>query len=185
MKATRVVYSAVVALAFFAPFLQPQKAGTAPVPAQLTGAKKVFISYGGGSTNVAGYSGSDTRVYEQFYAAMKAWGHYDLAPTPSDAELAFEISFSSPLSAVSPFGGGAHGVPVTSDPHLRLGIIDVKTHITLWTVIEHIDQAILQGNRDKNFDRAMNALVNDVAKLAGTLPAISQANEQAATTTSK
>jgi hypothetical protein len=53
----------------------------------------------------------------------------------------------------------------------------VKTHVTIWTVIQHINLALLQKNSDKNFDNAMTALVNDVAKLAGTAPAIVVARE--------
>lgn len=139
----------------------------APVPAQIRSAKKVFIAYAGGDSNAdyARYSGSATRTYDQFYAAMKTWGHYELASGPADAELVFEISFAEPQARVS--GGSSY-----PDPHFKLAIVDVRTRILLWTVTEHIDVAILQENRDKNFDQAMVDLVNDVSTLAGQPPAI-------------
>jgi hypothetical protein len=37
----------------------------------------------------------------------------------------------------------------------------------LWTFTEHVQPALLQGNRDKNFDQAMAALVNDIRNVAG------------------
>jgi len=47
---------------------------------------------------------------------------------------------------------------------LRLVIIDPKTHVTLWNVTEYVRGAVLLGNRDKNFDQAMNTVV---ARLKG------------------
>ena len=38
-------------------------------------------------------------------------------------------------------------------------IIDPKTHITLWNLTEYVRGALLLGNRDKNFDQAMNTVV--------------------------
>jgi hypothetical protein len=66
----------------------------------------------------------------------------------------------------------------TYDPRFNLAIIDVKTHVTIWTVIQHIQLAVLQKNSDKNFDNAMTALVNGVATLAGTAPAIVASREK-------
>src|ERR1700676_192825 len=57
----------------------------APIPAQILSAKKVFIANGGGdeSRNEAtSYSGGPARTYNEFYAAMKSWGHYDLVAAP-------------------------------------------------------------------------------------------------------
>ncbi len=66
--------------------------------------------------------------------------------------------------------GGA-GTPVSSkpgiDPQFRLAIRDLKTHVLLWTFIGHVQNALLKGNRDKNFDQAMAALVNGIRNVAG------------------
>jgi hypothetical protein len=82
--------------------------GTAPLPAQILTAKKVFISYAGGESNsrLAGYSGVTDRTYNQFYASLKTWGHYDLVPTPAEAELVFEISFTNSISRGKRLGRG-------------------------------------------------------------------------------
>jgi hypothetical protein len=43
---------------------------------------------------------------------------------------------------------------------LRLALVDPKSRITLWTFTEYVRGALLLGNRDKNFDHAMNTIVN-------------------------
>jgi hypothetical protein len=48
---------------------------------------------------------------------------------------------------------------------LRLQVVDPKTHVTLWSFTDYVRGAILRGNRDKNFDQAMNAIVSRLKKL--------------------
>lgn len=152
----------------------------APVPAQIVTGKKVFVAYGGGESNFrpGGYSGDVDRTYDQFYAALKSWGHYELVSAPAEAELVFEVSFVNPLigTRVSS-GGGTTAVNSESqrDPQLKLVIIDLKTHVVLWALTQHVEFGWRQESRDKNFDQAMAALVNDVARLAGTPPAFAAA----------
>jgi hypothetical protein len=140
-----------------------------PVPAQIYSAKKVFVSNGGDEA-FGEFSGGPDRAYSQFYAALKSWGRYELVSAPSDAELVFEISFTSRYLGEAVSGGGKD-VPVSNrnyrDEQLRLRIVDLKTNVVLWTYIEHVQGAILEGNRDKNFDHAMTYLVNDLRNVAG------------------
>jgi hypothetical protein len=148
---------------------QDQKVSVpAPLPAQIFTAKKVFVSNAGGDS-LGEYSGGPDRAYDEIYGALKGWGRYELASAPADAELVFEISFSMPILGEAVSGGG--GTPVSNktvkDPQLRLAILDVKTHVLLWTFTEHLQNALLQGNRDKNFEHAMAALVNDIKNVAG------------------
>jgi hypothetical protein len=66
----------------------------APIPEQILTAKKVFIANGGGDESrdeAVSYSGGPDRAYNEFYAAMKTWGRYELIAAPGDAELVFEI----------------------------------------------------------------------------------------------
>lgn len=83
---------------------------------------------------------------------------------PADAELAFEISFPCPAAGMNVVRGDSLG-PVY-DPQLKLLVLDVKTRITLWGITEHVGMELLQSNRDKNFDRAMKELVDDLKSLA-------------------
>jgi hypothetical protein len=131
---------------------QAQGTPPAPVPAQILSAKRVFISNAGEGSNqylLSLCSGGPNRAYNQFYAALKSWGQYELVSAPSDADLIFEIHFEN--RAAGDF--------------LRLQFLDPRTHVTLWTVTEYIGVAMRAKNRDKNFDFAVIALVNDVKNL--------------------
>jgi hypothetical protein len=140
---------------------QQQKAADvpqAPVPAQIISGKKVFISNAGEenlNTPIASLlSGRSDRVYNQFYAAMKQWGRYELVSAPADADLVFEIGFTISGSGQLPEFG-----------HLRVAVRDPKTNVLLWTFIEYAQVAILKGNRDKNLDHAMGMIVDELKDL--------------------
>jgi hypothetical protein len=139
----------------------------APVPSQIVSAKKIFISNGGqeGVPRFGTFSGEPERTYNQFYAAMKDWGRYELVSAPSDADLILEVSFSVPAAGCNVFKGDTLNGPYV--PRFRLLVLDPKTHFTLWAFIENVDWAVLAGNRNKNFDQGMTNLMNDFEKLAG------------------
>jgi hypothetical protein len=168
--AARSICSAVFASALILPLASPalsQSAVTgAPVPVQIRNAHKVFISNGGGGCTPfgkVGFSGGADRAYNQFYAEMKAWGHYELVGSPAEAELDFEIRFSCPAAASRTTKGESTGP--SHDPQLRLEIVDIRTHIMLWGITQHVEVALLEKNRDKNFDLAMDELVKKVKRL--------------------
>jgi hypothetical protein len=141
----------------------------APLPVPIITAKKIFIANAGGEGDPygeLGYRGGSGRTYNEFYSAMKSWGHYELMSDPANADLVFEIGFT--IRALQ----SAPGSPL-SDPELRslhprfrLVIRDGKTHFLLWTLTEHVELARLQGNRDKNFEQALEALVRQTKQLA-------------------
>lgn len=144
-----------------------------PVPAQIVAASRVFISNGGDDCNPLGslaFNGDSTRAYDEFYAAMKSWGRYGLTGAPADADLVFQISFTCP-SAGSNAVKGVSGT-IAYNPQFRLSIMDLKTHVQLWALIEHVRPAVLQGNRDKNFEEAMATLVDDMKALAAGSPPV-------------
>jgi hypothetical protein len=144
-------------------------APAAPIPTQIVTAKKVFIANGGGeypfSIQDPYYSGSVERAYDEFYAGIKGLGRYELVGSPADADLLFEIRFTSPV-----VDGSGQGTKVLSsipyDPRFRLEIRDPRTNALLWAMTEHAEWAILQGHRDKNFDQAVDRIVADVQSLA-------------------
>src|SRR6266576_6551887 len=66
----------------------------APIPGQILTANKGFIANGGGDESryeAASYSGGPDRAYNEFYAAIKTCGRYELVAAPGDADLVFEI----------------------------------------------------------------------------------------------
>jgi hypothetical protein len=143
----------------------------APVPAQIFAAKKVFISNAGEdrySSDEPLFDGGPDRTYNQFYAAMKDLARYELVGTPGEADLFFEIRFTSPQQYL-----GSNTTVV--DAQFRLIIRDPKTNAILWGVAEHADWAFLKSNRNKNFDKAMAKLVDDVKLLTQPSPVLTGA----------
>jgi len=143
---------------------QPKGPAPAPVPPQISAAQKVFISNAGGESletviDQTVFDGGPDRPYNEFYAAIKSWGRYEIVSSPADADLVFEISWVLTDTGLR--------LPVLGQ--LRLVVIDPKTHITVWNVAEYVRGAILLGNRDKNFDQAMNTTVGRMKVLASPL----------------
>ncbi len=146
---------------------QLQEIPAAPIPGQIGSAKKVFVSNAGEETvfrlpKDAKYTGGPNRAYNQFYAAMKGWGRYELVPAPADADLVFEIGFIDQyegLLAVSQF---------------KLIVLDPRTHVALWTFTKYAEPAGMAKNRERNYDLAMSALMDDV-KIITTTPAAASA----------
>ena len=107
---------------------QPKQAPPAPIPAQILAAKKVFVANAGGDEPLGDggqFSGGVTRSYNQFYAALKALGRYELVGAPADADLLFEIglavpSLAGPVARGETFGGRKY------DPQFRLVIRDPR-----------------------------------------------------------
>ena len=135
------------------------------MPAQIGISQKVFISNAGGESfetviDQKVLNGGPDRPYNQFYAAMKAWGRYELVSSPADADLVLEISWALSDTGLR--------LPVLGQ--LRLVVVDPKTHIPLWSLTAYVRGALLLGNRDKNFDQAMTTIVNRMKNLA-TAPA--------------
>ncbi len=133
---------------------QPKVQAPAPVPAQIAAAQKVFIANAGGESletviDETVFNGGPDRPYNEFYAAMKSWGRCELVSSPADADLVLEISWVLTDTGLR--------LPVLGQ--LRLVVIDPKTHVTLWNFTEYVRGALLLGNRDKNFDQAMNTVV--------------------------
>jgi hypothetical protein len=152
-----------VAILALSPALNAQQAkgpAPAPVPAQISAAQKVFISNAGGESletviDETVFDGGPDRPYNQFYAAMKSWGRCELVSSPADADLVLEISWVLTDTGLR--------LPVLGQ--LRLVVIDPKTHVTLWNLTEYVRGAILLGNRDKNFDQAMNTVLGRLKPL--------------------
>lgn len=146
---------------------QPQEAPAAPVPVQIGSAKKVFISNAGEDTvfslpRDAMYSGGPNRAYNQFYAAMKSWGRFELVSAPADADLVFQIGFMDKNEG-----------PVFVS-QLKLVILDPKTNIALWTITKYVEPAGKAKNREKNYDLTMTALLGDLKIIVAPAAAVSK-----------
>jgi hypothetical protein len=131
------------------PAQQSKEAPPAPVPEQILSDKRIFIG-------PSDYTGASSRAYNEFYAAMKSWGHYKLESLPQNAGLLFEIHHTLQTNGHE-----------ANYEQLRLVIYERETHALLWSFSEYIDPAITQGGRDKNFEAALSRLVSDLQQLVG------------------
>lgn len=129
----------------------------APVPPQILTGRKVFIANDRTEPlfNNISYNGGMDRPYSEFYSVLKATGRYQVAPTPSDAELVFEIHLMLALRNTE-----------RAVDELELTIRDPRSNVMLWKLHQDIESAFLLSNRDKNFDQAMQLLVSQVLQLA-------------------
>src|SRR5262249_58007268 len=86
---------------------EPQVASPgAPVPAQIITGRKAFVSNLRADTSLIlpnHYSGGTDRAYNQFYAAMKGWGRYELVAVPADADLILALSLVAPIGPTDAF----------------------------------------------------------------------------------
>ena len=150
------------------PSLAQQSAppAAAPVPPAILSASRIFISNAGADAGLFPSPFSDTpdRGYNQFYAALKNQGSYQLVNDPSQADLVLELRLSAPYGPSDPSKQKGASDPL---PMFRLTIYDAKTHYVLWAFTESIDVAYLQKSHDHNFDIALAAIVRDLLALAG------------------
>jgi hypothetical protein len=128
-----------------------QQPVAAPVPPAILSAKTVFVSKASGYSFVPMVTGD--QPYNDFYAAMKDWGRYQLVSSPSDGDLIIEIRLecaAGPCNEV-----------------LEATILDPKTHAILWVCTENVQPAARIKTNPKNFDKSMAALVADLKALSG------------------
>ena len=150
---------------------KPTVAPAAPIPSQILAAKKVFIANASGDEMTPDdpvFSGGPDRAYDQFYAAIKSWGRFNIVGSPADADLLLEIR-----QEVQTFSlGGKSGGSAT--PLFQLDIRDPKTNALLWGFHIHSEFGLGQGNSDRNFDQAVDRLVNKLRILVTPSPPVVQ-----------
>jgi hypothetical protein len=139
---------------------QAKEIASAPIPAQILAARKVFIANAGADIAAQATfkrAGQPDQAYNNFYAAMQSWGKFDLVSNPADADLVFEIRFAAPLYY--------NGNLASYAPQFGLNIVDVKTHFVLWSLAEPVEGAFRKTTWLKNFDQGLGLLMDDLKKL--------------------
>jgi hypothetical protein len=136
------------------------------IPPAIRSAGKIFISNAGADSGLfpKPFSGNTDRAYNQFFAALKAAGLFELVSDPSEADLVLELQLLAPTGPSNADKQKGASEPV---PELRLTVYDRKSHYILWTLSESIGVALLQKTHDRNFDDALSALLFDFLRLAG------------------
>lgn len=123
-----------------------------PIPAPILNAKTVFIANAADDSTpgVLKYTGGPDVIYNEFYAAVQASGRFQVVESPAAADLVLEINFK---------GNGV--IPA----ELELHIIDVKTHVLLWTIREQIPGVFLTKTIKKNIKLTLDRIVDDMSGL--------------------
>jgi hypothetical protein len=163
---------AMVAALLMPPLAHPQTTpSAAPVPGQIIAAKRLFISNAGsesygaeGYFRLTKYDGGPDRFYNQFYSAIREWGHYELTDAPTDADIVGEVRFLSPI--VNQVIERRETSEPVYDPQLKLAIVDPKTRVTLWSLTEHIEPARSREGDNRNFDQAVARIVDRTRMLS-------------------
>ncbi|HKS82460.1 MAG TPA: hypothetical protein VJR23_13225 [Candidatus Acidoferrales bacterium] len=131
----------------------------APVPAEISTAKTIFISNlgadpGGVEILLDAIKDPDA-LYNRFYAAMKSWGHFQIVGRPEDADLVITLSLVD---------------HPTFAPRMNLVIFDEKSHFPLWTLSEPLQTAARKATWQKNFSTCINTLIGDFKRIASPEP---------------
>jgi hypothetical protein len=140
---------------------QPNDPPSAPVPTPIFAAKKVFISNATGEVVLP--PGNPDLTYDEFYAAMKSWGRYQLVSSPADADLILEVRFTF---VIGPTGVNQGSGGSTQDFQFRLSILDPKSHVLLWAFSESLQQSNNKVKSRQLFDQTIGTLVDDLKKLS-------------------
>jgi hypothetical protein len=131
---------------------------SAPLPAAITSAQKLFLGNAGDTDNQ-----DCLRAYNELYAGLLSDAHYQLVLDPAAADLVLELHYEVRPGAVT---GPNSPVNTAFARQFRLVLIDPHTHTTLWNLTELEDNALFQSNRNKNLDAAVLQLFADFKALS-------------------
>jgi hypothetical protein len=100
----------------------------APVPTQIASAHTIFLANAGAEAN---FPFDPTQAYNSIYAALQSWGRNQLAGSPADADLIFNLREVAPTTLYDTYHGRAISY---LSPAYRVTIVDPKTQVTLWRI---------------------------------------------------
>ena len=132
---------------------------SAPLPAALGSAHKLFLGNAGDQDNA-----DCLRAYNDLYAALDGLKRYELVGDPSASDLVLELHYEFSL------GAGVNGSSANTPRQFRLILLDPKTHVVLWTLVERTNYAALERNRNKNLDEVVGVLATDLDQLLSARP---------------
>ena len=131
---------------------------SAPLPAAITNAQKIFLGNAGDTDNQ-----DCLRAYNEFYANLLSDARYQLVLDPAAADLVLELHYEiRPGEIIGPHSA----VDTAFARQFRLVLIDPHTHTILWNLTEFENNAILQSNRNRNLDAAVLQLYLDFSALS-------------------
>jgi hypothetical protein len=132
----------------------------APVPTQIAAAHTIFLVNNGADVN---FPITADAAYNDVYAALQAWGHFQLVTSPAQADLVFQLRDIAPVTGVT---GDRAGVYAINSPAFQLAIKDPKSNVTLWTITSPVPIAGRSAARTHWLNIAVTNLVSRVKVLA-------------------
>ncbi len=139
-----------------------QNAPSAPLPAELATAHKLFLGNAGDQENA-----DCLRAYNDFYEAAGALGRFQMVDDPNAADLILELHYEIALGQSV---GSSQGLSGNSIRQFRVVLLDPHSHVVLWSLTERINYAVFQKNRNKNLDETVATLVSDFKALVSAIP---------------
>ena len=138
------------------------------VIAKVTAAKKIFVSNAGEETYfVHDIPGGANVTYDEFYAALKQWGYFELVDSATQAELIFQIQGTEQLPDVENDGRGLQNKDYSAafyPPMLNLSILDPSQHL-VYKIVLPAGRAGKIAKGKITFAQSIDALTDKVKAL--------------------
>ena len=139
---------------------KPETSATAPVPIQLSAAKKVFLANNASEHSMTSLFGYDRdRAYNDVYAGLKQWGQVELVATPEEADVVAELQLLVVTDPPDVMGGSSS--PGGFDLQLRLIFWDARSHFVLWGLTEHGGLGGLKKQRVSKYQAEIELILED------------------------
>jgi hypothetical protein len=133
----------------------------APVPSQIAAAHTVFLVNQGADAN---FPGATDEAYNDLYASLQAWGHYQLVASPAEADLVFQLRAIAPITSVYGTDGN---VSSYTTPEFQLTVVDPKTSTSLWTITSPVNLSAKAKEHDRWFSLSVANLTSRIKVIAG------------------
>jgi hypothetical protein len=103
-------------------------------------------------------------AYNEFYAALKKLGQYELVTDPARADQILEMRLTVPWYCTQDTVFAKEDM--SSDPRFELVVRDLKTNTMRGPYVVDVKEAVLVGTWKKNFVQAVNTLAKLAARKA-------------------
>ena len=94
---------------------------------------------------------------------MKSWGEFEVVTNPADADLILEVRQFVASADATVVRGDSVGPGYNAQ--VSVSFVDPKTRTVLWSLLEHVEPALLKSNRDKNLQQATVKAIEEVKGL--------------------
>lgn len=146
---------------------KPKVVPKSPLPEVVQTAKTAFITNGGGTP----------LAFDEFYADIKKWGRFQLAPSPSQADIVIELKYV--IEDKGQHTGSAYNAYTkqttvysydVTDPQLILNIYEPKTGALLWSTTDHRRLARREKNQEKETINSADRLIEELKERIAASP---------------